>query len=257
MPKISLNKQEEKTVPQDNKYALTVPKSLMTTAIDVVREESSRLPYVTFIYPTSKKWGELSVVIRGMKQEDVILVDPDISDSVKLDPFRFSVVNAVQYWADISNDGTMLAASMTNPGRAAKNLKEVVDTVLIVYLADNAELVKCTFKGPKTPAAHVAIESMNQAASNDWGGLSRDHQASLVMPYAPARTITTCTLQPSTSRSTGNKYALSVGVSKPSGPSEWAMISELFKTEDFDGLFNDLTESIMQRKAEAERLSSK
>lgn len=196
-----------------------------------------RTPYVLFVSTKGQTFAEVARRLPGLQDGDPVLLRDEGTPPVRLNPFRFYLISAFQHFSLVDNQGkitrTILDVEKAREDTANK-WTEHVECVLILKLTDG-ELVpsRATFKSTKTNAIHKAIEGVQAAGnSEEWAQLSPEHKASLAVPHAWARVLTTVTLKRGTSRG-GFSFVAANGYCEPSGLADWQGLAAAFQDQDF------------------------
>jgi hypothetical protein len=214
-------------------------------------------PYVAFAYVKAKKWPEMSAAIPGLREDEPVLVRG--SSYTRLAPFKFFLLSGHQHWAERArSDGTLLAASLTDPGRTDKR-KEVVEAALLVFLPDGSVTpARCSFKSTKAPAAKAAVKARDEAGLPEWANRSPAHADTLRYPRPWMRFVTTVALTPRTVRTgenAGNTYTLANGVVTPTSRAEADALAKHLQDATQHGLVRDVLVAHDERVAEVVKMA--
>lgn len=208
-----------------------------------------RTPYVVFASTKSPAFADLSRDLPGLQDGDpVIVTEPP----VRLNPFRFYLIDGFQHWSILDGEGKPFKTTLDKEKAAeSRDWKEHVETLLIVVTEEGLVPARCTFKTTKTNAAMKAVQTLRIARDAEaWGGISPAHKATLGIPQAWARFLTTVTLKRGTSRSSGFAYVAANAFVEPTGVAEWKQLADAFKDAAFKSLADATHKSFMSRVAE-------
>lgn len=219
-----------------------LPVAFGSSLSDVGESAFSLSPYAVFASNRSPNFALWSQAIPGLNDGDPILIAGN-KPPIKLDPFRFYLVEAFQHFSVVDSQGNLVRTSLDPEAATAdRELKEHIETCILVIHGNELTPARCTFKTTKTNAAHTARLAVLEAGKPSWAQHSPEHKASLVCPVPWGRAIATVTLKRATSRSSGFAYVSANARVAPSGAADWTMLAAHLKDERFVRLCNDVKE---------------
>lgn len=247
---LASKKNREVTTVESNPGA-GLPVGYSGGALAPVVQTFIRTPYVQFISTKGQSFAEVAAVIRDLQDGDPVLRREDVRP-VKLNPFKFYLINAFQHWSLVDNLGSIVKTTLDPEQGTANKWAEHVETLLIVQLPDGSlSPARCTFKTTKTNAIHAAIKARTQAEDADeWGGLSAEHKESLAVPAVWARYMTTVTLKRGTGKASGFAFVAANGFVSPTGLADWKALAAAFQDGGFKKLADATRESFDTRVAD-------
>jgi len=212
--------------------------------------------YVTFASPRkTDQWLKFQTLFPGIQDGAQILVRPEPRPSIKLDPFRFHLIAARQFYAEVADDGVMLRVTWDRPtGQAAAIMKEHIDTMLLVYTKDGLVPATCRFKTTKCGAVHKASDTLKLAMTPAWASLGEAYAKSLAAPEPWARFTATVTVQARTARMSGRKYIGANSTITPTAEAEWEAIAAFLNAPENVQALADVQDSFAIRLQELQRL---
>lgn len=255
MSKVSLASKSKAVVPVESNPGTGLPVGFEGGGMAVSAPVFQRTPYVLFVSTKGQTFARLAPQIPGLQDGDPVLVRDE--KGLKLNPFKFYLIDAFQHFSVVDNQGAIVK-SMFDVERAREDKinkwNEHIEAVILVVDGDTLTPARCTFKTTKTAAAHAAVSAAKVAADAEaWGALSAEHKTSLAVPTHWARYITTATLKRGTSKG-GFAFVAANGFVTPTGLSDWNLLSEAFK----DDSFRKLCEAVGDRHRErVEEIKSK
>jgi hypothetical protein len=251
MPKTSLVDDAKNKAPVPEKPANTLPAKadVSSTAFAMLPDSPiENLPEVTgpvwancpslvFAYKMSETfWDKLKAANPGLQEGDPCIVFPEPDAPVKLNPLRFSLLRAFQYWAISSKKNEHLECSLTQrKGKEdGKSWDEWIESILVIY--DNGEAFPCAarLKSTKCPPIHLATKILNQLrdTKNDgpqkWAAQSPEHAMTMQIPKLWARFTVQCKISASVGKESGNTYHVPVGTVLPATAADLATLQQAF-----------------------------
>ncbi len=220
--------------------------------VDTTGQELS--PFVMFFDRRSTQSLRIQSAIRSVQDGDPVLVYPEPDKPEPLPTFRFGLFAAQGYFADVDSIGNILKARYETGhfGADGKALREHIDSIIFVHLADKVVPARCTWKTTKCLAVKKAVQALKDAADPEWGGISAEHQASLVAPYPWARFTCTVSTTKRTSRTSGYAYVAADCLVSPTGVGDWKRIGDGLGNEDWMKSMAACIEGYKRRLAEVE-----
>lgn len=197
------------------------------SAPPVEMQSRANAPFVHIAQPKSLDfWGKLVQRFPGVKEGNAFLFMPGGDRIIKLDPFRFSLVLAKQFYVRTSPNGRdVVEIKLRDPGRP---FKERIVTVLAVFTPDG-ECVPavCEFRSTKCNCVHTAHNALKEADGPDWAKISPEHALTLQCPKPFMRFFVEATPSPRPPRGDGMPFVLLTGHAKPTGAVEWDAFAKL------------------------------
>lgn len=227
-------------------------KGVVPVGFDVSPGEVVHCPpsanYAFFVSNKGRTFAKVSQQIPAIQDGSAVLCEG--SNYSHLNPFRFYLIQALQHWSMLDGEGKITKTTF-DAGEAKEDKalwKEHVETLLIVLTPDDRLVpATCTFKTTKCNAAHTAIEAIHLAEDlTAWGKKSPEHKVSLIAPLAYARVLTTVTLKRGTSRA-GYAFVAADAFVRPTGLSDWQLLSESFASDAFQRLCYDARNRFLER----------
>lgn len=230
--------------------AFSMPDAFEEPTVDVTPQSMIAHPYVKFFSRMAKDAGNVMGAIKNVQEGNPVLYLPDGSMYL-LNPFRFFLLAAKQYWGAQNNQGDDMECSWEKKrGKNADGYawRERVLMAMVVIVNDSCFPAVCTFKGPKCPCAAKASTTYELAKRPDWGTLSPDHAVTLSIPKAQYRFVTQATFRTDTGKESGNDYVTADGVCTPTTAAEITTLAEHFRdSEEFVNWLNEASESFKER----------
>lgn len=214
-------------------------------------------PYVTFAHPMSPLWTKIIAKYPALQEGEQYLVEGETY--TKLNPFKYVLMMAKQYWAKGDKTG-LTAASMTEKQFP---FKEQIETVIIVFLPDRLVPATCGFRSTKCGAVHPMVEALAEAATPAWAEKSPAHKLTLTCEKPFMRFFGTVVLgNQKTSKSSGNPYIPGNVQVSPTTAVEWKQMAEYFvgdsmQVKDFYADLNGIAETFTRRMEDVVTLSKK
>lgn len=238
------------TKPETTKpsQALVMPQSFIQQLAmpSIVNTSSVRSPYVVMPSKIAKAYPKYMAAIPGLKEFDPVLCMPDGSMS-KLSPFKFSILNGYQFWADTNASGDFIDVSFEE----VRGWKEHIDLNVFLYLPGRVLLARIGVATTKCPAFRSAIDELKKAMDDvEWSKMGLGHAQTVKLNLPPnLRFFTVCTLgNPQVSKTSGNVYVSTEGEHSPTGAPEWEMIGTYMKdTEAFNEDMVNINEDTVYR----------
>lgn len=207
-------------------YALATGKE---TPIAVADNAPATAPYVQFVSVKSSKWGEYLQYHRDLRDGDPILIDGGKNPN-RLQPMRFFLASAQQYWAIVNDENEIVRARFDRP--EDRKYTEFVEAALLVFDGEGLTPALCTFRGPKTAAVLAATREITECTSVAWSKRSPDHALAIKLASDPRlRVVTTVSLQSRTSRTSGYKYVVANGTANPASAGDFQLLAAYLKDE--------------------------
>lgn len=215
------------TLMKDEQNALSTMFAGAAPVIDVGEQLDKSSPYIVFASTRSESYGELAAKLPGLQDSDPVLVRPAPLMPLKLQPYRFYLMNARSYFVIFDNAGLPVRSTRDKSKTTGDSAwKDVIETVVLAVTPEGISPARCTFKTTKVKPARIAVDTLKLAQSEAWGKMTAAHQATLAVPHAQLRFTVTVSLKPGTSRTTGNRYVAANGVAQPTGIGDWKQVSE-------------------------------
>lgn len=183
----------------------TKAETMPSTEVGVDTSKVGGVPYVVFTSTKSPRYPELALMIPGLKEPDVVLIQPAPMPPIRLSPFRAFLVAAREYWATIQEDGEVTRVVRTRPDPWDASLKQVIEAAVIVHNGEKLVPARATFKTYKCSGAALAAKALKLASSPEWAGFSDAHAATLQLPAPYMRFTATFRMVAGTAK-TGRKY---------------------------------------------------
>lgn len=230
---------------QDNGAIVAVGPSFQTT------------PYVAFASSKSDSFAKYMLTNRDLQDGDPVLVRPEPLLPLKLSPFRFYLLKAVQFWAQVDGSGQIVKTTSDKDATVGdRSWVEHIETLVLVVLPDALVPARVRFKSTKTNAIHTAIDARRLADNDEeWGNLSPDHKASLVAKDSWARFTCIVRMKPGVSKSSGFKYVAAYGAIQPTVNADWQQIVKAAMEPEFnrlleatDSAFDSLLAEMLKKK---------
>lgn len=215
--------------------ALVMPQSFIQSLAmpSVVNTSSVRSPYVVLPSKIAKAWPKYAAQIPGLKEFEPLLVMPD-GTATKLEPFKFSIQNGYQFWAEVNANGDILKVSFEE----VRGWKEYIDLNAFIYTPTEVLLARIGVSTTKCPAFRDAIDHLKLAMDDvEWGKLGVGHAQTVKLNLPPnLRFFTVCTIgNTRASKTSGKLYAPTEAAHYPTGAPEWEMIGAYMKdSEQFE-----------------------
>ncbi len=229
------------------------------TPIAPMVSDANTTDYATFITSKSSQYAKLSLAIPGLKEPDVVLVRQQ-GDPIKLDPFRFMLCTARQFWVDADNAGNIRRAWVEKPP-FDKTIKEQVETVIFAHHLGVAYPCRCTFKSTKSSAAKTAagiIEVFADAAlTAKWVAQGKAYSDAMAAPKPWLRFTTQVSCTQRTSKGEGNIYWAGEGTVIPATPTDWQAVATFLKGDGGFDKLNAITEAYNQRVKQIEAIAKR
>ncbi len=216
-----------------------------------VLPESTRTPYVSFIYAKSKNYSTFLQQIPDLKEGEPVLVRPEPHIPVILRPFRYFLLSCTQYWGDFNKSTGALVRSSAVKQPAP--FKETVEALILVIHEGKLVPACVRFKATTCPAWAPAKRAFEASKLASWAKLSPDHAFTAKIPQPWARFVTSAnrTLKPN--RETQELYPTMEAVSNPTSASELDHVVNFF--QDAKGLktLADVQAEYIKHLAEAKK----
>ena len=240
--------------------AVAVPCDLFTnpdtdTAIQVGDRAFTTPPYVVFAHPLAKVWQRILAAVPDVQEGDPVLVLPEPHRPVKLAPFRFLLIAARHYFADVDTSGEILAATWERPEEWSDPRKEHVESAVIVLLPDRAVPATARWKTTKCPAAHRAVDAVRLAGTPAWARISADHAASMSAPDPRQRAVMTVRFDRKTSKSSGRLNIIADATVAPTSAGDAGLIKALFTDPAGTKTANAVASTFQRRVEEITRIA--
>lgn len=232
MTKKSLASETNAAVVESNPGAGLPVAFLQDTAIEVAAPIFQGTPYVSFVSSRGSGYVRLSSILPDLEEGSPVLILPQPEKPVLLDPFRYYLVASKYHYSEVDNRGEIVRSTFDrDKAKGDRQLLEHVEAIILVVLSDRIVPATCTFKTTKLSGIQPAIEAFTTASTPEWGALSAEHKASLIVPDPRFRFVTTVRMRPGTSRSTGNNYIAAQGIVRPTGAADWKAIADWLKDQ--------------------------
>jgi hypothetical protein len=275
MPKTSLMSQS-KTLPDgkpvDSKELakrvdpgafVALPESPVEELQTVQQAAYLRCPSVVFAYKQSETyWGKLSAAITGLQEGSPCLAMPDPYPPRLLAPFKFSLLQYLQYYA-ISNNKNEHLEVVVPDNETSKPVgyewHEWFETKLILYVGDTIVPAACRFKKAQCQAAQLAAVTLKKAAQQDWAENSAEHALSLAMPRVWARFTVDVVMKPRTVKSGKNQgqiYHEACGTVNVATAADWLKLKNGFEDDTVKQFMKDVDEYFAGRVAAIKQLAA-
>jgi hypothetical protein len=206
-------------------------------------------PYVSFVDQRSPAFVKLSIHLRDLASGDPVLVLPDPQRPVKLSPMRFYLLQFFQHYSIVDSTGNITEMTRVAP-EGPSDFKEHVESLILIANGETLTPARCTFKTTKVNAIHSAIAALEDAATPDWSGRSPEHRASLAIPHAWARFISTVKLKHATGKASGFAYVAASSTYSPAGPADWELLAKHLQDPAFIALSQATAKAFQDRISE-------
>lgn len=206
-----------------------VPATL-TTAFDSVGQidikPRSTVPYIAFAQPAAKdQFKTLMQHFPDIQDGDPILIFPDATAPIRLQPFRCSLIAAKQYYAEMipGSNGKVKANHINDAG----GYSERIFAALLLYLPDRVLAVTVLAKTTKCPAFATLAKAVEAAASPDWMKQGPAFEQAVAACAAPtARVVATITVSGKTSKN-AQVYVATRAHIAPTTATEWKLLQTI------------------------------
>ena len=223
-----------------------------------VEPEGAKHPYVWFAHPLSPndRFGRVSALVPGLKESDPVLILPEPAAPLKLDPFRFMLIDAVSYFGTVTGDWKLHQAWYDRPEPkivGGKRVDEYAEALIFAFTRDGVYPATVRFKGAKLPALKAAVSALTECQTPEWVGKSPDHAVSVQAPRPYLRFTCSVSFRKRVVKSgemEGKPYYASVGEIKPASAADWAAVSDYARDADRQALYSEARRSFAMRQDE-------
>ncbi len=194
-------------------------------------------PYVSFVSVKSEAFATKVAMHYPDLQDGWPLLFCGGDKPIKLDPMKFLLVHMQVHWSSADSNGeivkSILDPELVDPKN--RDVKENLETVLLIYEGNRLVPARCTFRSTKTRAGWIAKQTLDYAKDDaTWAKLSPEHQASLAVKDARFRFYTQVKLAfGNVSKSNGFKYTIAGGIPKVTTLEDWKLIKASFEDPAF------------------------
>lgn len=252
MPKASLVS-EKSTLPAKTDDTSYLPSYTPDNA-ELVPTGVTGAPYVSFISSKSKTWAGACAAIPGLNETDPVLFRGPVEPPIKLAPFQVHLWKWKQFWGEMDDAGQVIRATFEKP-EGDSDLKEIIETILLIHTQVGVVPARCTFKVGTCPALHTMVDGIRKASSPEWGKLGKDYEATLQVPTAPLRFLATITPGKKISKRSGRGYAVASARIAPVTEKQYHAVLDYFKDTANRGAFASVQSSFDNRVAEITELT--
>lgn len=182
-------------------------------------------PFVHLAQPkASDFWTKINMKYPGTQEGTAFLFDPS-GDFEKLDPFKFSLVLAKQFFVHASASGDIISVSSKDLG---KPYRERICTVLVCYTDKGLRPAVCEFRSTKCAAVHSMINRLKEAEDPSWANRSPAHALTmqLTKPFTRFYGVGKVSRRTSRGDNGGFNYALLTADTAPTTEVEWKMLAD-------------------------------
>ncbi len=238
--------------------AIAVPASGM----QVAQGGGGGVPYVIFASPKSPNFADYAAAIPGLQQRDILLSRPPPYPLVKLPTLKIFTISAQQAWVEAEEDGTLISATFDDPKDRDSDLRENIESVLIVFLPDGSLCpARCTFRtskcaGMKNVRNTYALAAGDAESVAKWAALSPEHRETLEIPaqFAWGRFVTTMTCTGKTG-GRGRVYDLTKSRVGPTNKADRGLLGNSLKDAAFCAALQSVNEAFVRRVTELRELA--
>ena len=219
----------------------------------VTLPEASKTPYIQFVSSKSKNYGEVYSAIKTIREGEPVLIQPE-KDPIKLNPLKYFLLHASEYWGNFNQLGELVSMSYEKPEAVAKGpyFAQVIETAVLVVLEDRLVPAQCRFKATKCPAVYPAISALAEANTAAWGHKGADYAFTLKIDKPWARFTTTSTRTERTNREKGTTYpTMEKGVINPTSAADLTKLVAFFQDADAVAVLHEVASGYKRRLAEA------
>lgn len=245
---------------------LNLPSVFQAPAPDIKGRFTS--PYVMFGHPMAKEvWPKVLMRYNDAQEGQQFLMGSfdkgadgkwtHVSTIERLQPFKYSIVTARQYWSRGDNTGAVLETSLTEKPFP---FKEIVEGVILVYLGDKLIPATCQFRSTKTggikPMTAALLEAEDAAK---WSAKGEAYKLSLVASKPFMRFYGTVSLgNAKTSKRSGNPYIPASCMVHATTAVEWKMLGEHFSDLSWiEGPVTEVSKAFERRIDEVASMAAK
>ncbi len=152
------------------------------------------VPYVQFAQPrATDAWAKMVAVFPKLQEGQPILLMPQPNPMIDLDPFRYFLIAAQQYWCRENSVGKVLHTQF-DATLVTGDMREYIDTVILVQAPEGVNpgliMARCCFKQTKVPGVNPALNALKIAKKPEWLELSEAHAATASIPDPRFRFVT-------------------------------------------------------------------
>jgi hypothetical protein len=211
--------------------------------------EINRVPYIQFVYAKSKNYGAMLQKIPTLREGEPVLVLPAPANPIKLNPLRYFLLHASEYWGQYNTSGELVAVSRTKPDdpQAKPKWDQVIEAAVLVVLDDRLVPAQVRFKTTTCPAIYPAILALAEAKTGAWVKKGPEYAFTAKCDKPWARFVTHASRTERTNRERGTVYSCMEAQVHPTNASEFVLLSEFFNTEENVGLLNEVAAAYRKR----------
>lgn len=153
------------------------------SAIKAEVQQFAQIPYVIFAQPKSTdSWNRILAQFPKAREGDPFLLMPQPQPIVELNPFRYYLLAAQQYWAKENTIGKVLWTCF-DADAVTSELRQYIDTCIMVELPTEEFIIaRCAFKQTKVPAVSQALRTLKIAKEPEWLDMSPEHAQTSQIP---------------------------------------------------------------------------
>src|SRR5579864_1746547 len=148
----------------------TIPVGYGVVDTPITLPEDLGLPYVKFISKSSPDFAKVAGLLGDPHLDGWPVLYRPKMDPIKLDPMRYFLVRASEYWAQFDQSGNLVGMSRTRPESVqTPRFDQVIETAILVLVkGDGLVPSQCSFKSTKCPAVYPAIRALVEANDPAW-----------------------------------------------------------------------------------------
>lgn len=205
-------------------------------------------PVVMFAHPASLTFYPRIVAAHpGIATGAPVLIHPNNAPPVKLDPFKYMLIAAKQFFCSVDGQGNPVQC-VVEPDDAHE--KEYIDSLILVFTSDGIIPATCQWRTTKCQAIHGAKDELEFITQNpdEWAKRSAEHQFASQMPHPYARFTCTVQMQGKTAKGSGLPMQLASAIINPATPGDWKVLQAAFTdNEQVKKYLHDCTEAYKLR----------
>ena len=243
-----IEKQEQK------QFDMQLPDFFNTTPVEVVQRIN--LPFVHIAQPKSTNfWNKLVAKFGATVQEgNAYLFLPKTDDIINLEPLKFGLLLAKQYWLRTAQNGDILEVT----DKKHHKWGERIVSSIIVYMPDGTIVpAPCEWRRTKCTAIHQMVKNLELAGNPvEWAKKGREYEHTLVAkkPFMRFYGTKICKAGTVKTEDGGNNYVFATADIKPTTTVEWESIGKFMSDPESVNRLNEVGE---QFKQDCARLDSK
>lgn len=204
------------------------------SAVTAEVQQFTTVPYVSFAQPkATEQWNKMRDAFPRLREGQPILQNPQPEPMVELEPFRYFLVAAQQYWAKENSVGKVLYTAFDSR-EVTSDLREYIDTVIIVQLPEKGlKMARCCFKQTKVPGVNPALNALKAAKTPDWFEISKEHAATASIPDPRFRFVTEVRMvDRETQDDEQRPYVTCESIVEPTSMEEFKELLQYMETEE-------------------------